>query len=606
MSRQKRLLYFGVLDSLIIFTSIYISVWIMFPSSSLFTGRLFILSASLVIGHVFFAHYYKIYKRAWEYASVEEVILLVKSITFSILAAGTFQFILSNELYYRVLTSTWMIQIILIIGSRYSLRLIRERTKFNQSVVKGKRTLIIGAGKAGSLVVSQIKRKEGCELNPVAFLDDDIRKHDLHILSVPVVGGLDHLQEKVLDLEIERIIIAIPSLSKKKLDSIYRECKKTRVEVQMVPMFEDLVTGKLEINDMKKVNINHLLGREPVDLDTLSMKRFIKGNTILVTGAGGSIGSEICRQISQFNPAKIVLLGHGENSIYSIHRELQESFGDHVHYVTEIADIKDRHRMMAVMGEHQPQIVIHAAAHKHVPLMENYPFEAVANNVFGTRNVAEAADTMGVDTFIMISSDKAVNPTSVMGSTKRIAEMIVQDLNKKSPTRFVAVRFGNVLGSRGSVLPLFMDQIKRGGPLTVTDENMTRYFMTIPEASRLVLQAGALAEGGEIFVLDMGEPVKIIDLAKNLIHLSGFTEKEIGIKVTGIRPGEKLYEELLCDKEIQERKVHPRIYIGKTMEFEIEKVLLEVEDLSMRDKEYVREVLLSIANPTRSAFAAAR
>lgn len=310
-------------------------------------------------------------------------------------------------------------------------------------------------------------------------------------------------------------------------------------------MLEDLLDGKVSVNEFRDVQVEDLLGREPVQLDDKGIGEKIQDKTVLITGAGGSIGSEICRQILKYKPAKMVLLGHGENSIYHIEMELRTKYKEQAEFVTEIADIQDRNKIFEIMKKHKPFVVYHAAAHKHVPLMERNPEEAVKNNIIGTKNVAEAADTFGINTFVMVSTDKAVNPTNVMGATKRVAEMVVQHMAMISQTRFVAVRFGNVLGSRGSVIPLFKKQIQSGGPVTVTHPDITRYFMTIPEASRLVIQAGSLARGGELFVLDMGEPVKIADLAKNLIQLSGYSIEEIGIEYSGLRPGEKMYEELL-------------------------------------------------------------
>ncbi|MFD1020260.1 polysaccharide biosynthesis protein [Thalassobacillus hwangdonensis] len=596
MGMHSRVVYFGIVDSLIVFFSVYVSTVVMFPSSDVFSLQLLILSSTLIVCHHVFASYNKLYKRAWEYAGVEEMVVIFKSITLSVVLATAVQFFISADVYLRVLASAWMIQLLFISASRFSWRWYRDKKVAGRSVKEGKRTLIIGAGSAGTMVARQMKNKSNCDLLPVAFIDDDPRKHQLHILSLPVVGGMDLLADTIEDMQIEKLIIAIPSLSKKELSMIKEKCLQTGVETQSVPMYEDLVMGKLTVTDMKEVKIDDLLGRHPVDLETAAMEGFISGRTVLVTGAGGSIGSEICRQLSQFSPSRVVLLGHGENSIYAIEMELKESFGDHVEYVTEIADIKDRERMFDIMHKYEPEVVIHAAAHKHVPLMEKNPDEAIRNNVWGTKNVAEAADAWGVATFVMISSDKAVNPTSVMGSTKRVAEMIVKDLDKQSATRFVAVRFGNVLGSRGSVIPRFVDQIKRGGPVTVTDPEMTRYFMTIPEASKLVLQAASLAQGGEIFVLDMGEPVKIVDLARNLIELSGFREDEIGITFTGVRPGEKLYEELLNVDEIQEEQVHPRIHVGVSPEVDVAEVMDRVEAALLQDAATIRTTLLEIAN----------
>lgn len=477
---------------------------------------------------------------------------------------------------------------------RFSWRLYRDSYVTTNQKDK-KKALIVGAGAAGIMVARQLKHNPNAEIYPVAFIDDDSSKQKLEVLGLPVVGGREKIEETVKVLEVSNIIIAIPSLNKKALNEIVEECNKTRAKTQIVPMLEDLMTGKVAVSDFRDVQVEDLLGREPVELDTDSIAHYIEGNVILVTGAGGSIGSEVCRQVSKFWPKTVILLGHGENSIHSIELELKGSNHNQVEYITEIADVQDREKMFSIMAKHQPKVVFHAAAHKHVPLMERNPEEAVKNNIIGTKNVAEAADYHRVETFVMISTDKAVNPTNVMGSTKRLAEMVIQDLDKRSNTRFVAVRFGNVLGSRGSVIPLFKEQIKRGGPVTVTDPEMKRYFMTIPEASRLVLQAGALAKGGEIFVLDMGEPVKIVDLAKNLIKLSGYTEEEIPIRFTGIRPGEKLFEELLNENEVHEEQVYPKIYIGKTADLYMEQIHDVIQNYNV-DSQMLKKRLIDLAN----------
>ena len=452
------------------------------------------------------------------------------------------------------------------------------------------------------MVARQLLKNNDVDLLPVAFIDDNPRKLNLDILGIPVVGEVGKIARKVEALQIEHIIIAIPSLNKQEMNRIFQECAKTNAKTQILPMLEDLLTGKLSVNKFRDVQVEDLLGREPVDLDIDVISEYVTEKVILVTGAGGSIGSEICRQISKFNPSKLILLGHGENSIYTIEMELRETYKDkNIEFLTEIADLQDQKKMLSVMAEYQPDVVYHAAAHKHVPLMERNPEEAVKNNLIGTMNAANAASWSGVKTFVMISSDKAVNPTSVMGSTKRLAEMTIQHMNRNSKTKFVAVRFGNVLGSRGSVIPLFTKQIENGGPVTVTHPDMIRYFMTIPEASRLVIQAGALAKGGEIFVLDMGHPVKIVDLAKNLIKLSGHSEEDISIKFTGTRPGEKLFEELLNKEEIHEQKIYPNIYIGKTGKLytkEIEEIINCYGDL---DKETLRKRLVDLANERVSA-----
>jgi len=592
---EKRLATLMAVDSIIVITSIYICNFILAPTMRGFTPTLVISSITLLVCHHLFAHYYKLYKRVWKYASIGELISVFKAVTFSVLITAGVQLLINQDIYFRTLAITWMMHIITIGGVRFSWRVYRDSYVSKDLSLNKKRVLIIGAGAAGTMVARQLKHSNDTDLYPFAFIDDDPTKQRLEILGLPVLGGREKIAEVVEQLQINHIIIAIPSLQKQQLNQIVQECNKTRVKVQTVPMLEDLVSGKISVNEIRDVQVEDLLGREPVELDTAAIKEYIAGNVILVTGAGGSIGSEVCRQISRFSPAKVILLGHGENSIYTIEMELKGNNENNIEYITEIADVQDREKMFFIMKKHKPSVVFHAAAHKHVPLMERNPEEAVKNNVIGTKNVAEAADYHKVDTFVMISTDKAVNPTSVMGSTKRIAEMIIQDLDRHSQTRFVAVRFGNVLGSRGSVIPLFKAQIKKGGPVTVTHPEMVRYFMTIPEASRLVLQAGALAEGGEIFVLDMGEPVKIVDLARNLIRLSGYTENEIGIEFTGMRPGEKLFEELLGEGEVHEEQVYPKIYIGKTSRLYMEEIHQIIQSKET-DPVVLRQRLLDLAN----------
>lgn len=370
----------------------------------------------------------------------------------------------------------------------------------------------------------------------------------------------------------------------------------TGAKLNRMPFIEDVLLGHADLSDIKKVDVTDVLGRDEVQLDMSQIARQLTGDIVLVSGAGGSIGSEISRQVARFNPSKLILLGHGELSIYSIEKELRADTNNNFEIVPVIADIQDRDRMFEVMAEHRPQHVYHAAAHKHVPLMEANPYEAVKNNIYGTKNIAEAAKAYGVESFVMISTDKAVNPPNVMGFTKRVAEMIVTGLNEPGKTKFAAVRFGNVLNSSGSVIPVFEKQIEEGGPVTVTDFRMTRYFMTIPEASRLVLQAGSLADGGEIFISDMGEPVKILDLAKKMIWLSGHSEKEIEIVESGIRPGEKLYEELLASDENTEEKVFDKIFIGKVNNLPLDLVMAFVESLKKMSKEELKKALVDFAN----------
>ena len=596
MSYRRRLSLLILLDSFIVLTAVYLSYWFIHPNVlNKIPMTVVISSITLLCSHHVFAAIYKLYNKAWEYASIGELKQIFKAITLSIIVTAIVQQIINHDIYVRILAIAWMLHLLLIGGSRFVWRMFRDTyiAKANDK----KRTLIIGAGSAGTMVVRQLQHNKEADLYPIAFVDDDRNKQKLEIYNVPVVGTTNHIQEIVEDNDIEHIIIAIPSLNRSQINEIFEKCRKTKAKTQIVPMLEDLLDGKLSVNEFRDVQVEDLLGREPIKLDDAGIGEKITGKTILVTGAGGSIGSEICRQVMKYKPAKIVLLGHGENSIYNIEMEMRVTYKDSVEITTEIADIQDRHKIFEIMKKHQPYIVYHAAAHKHVPLMERNPEEAVKNNIFGTKNVAEAADTFKVNTFVMVSTDKAVNPTNVMGATKRFAEMIVQHMASVSTgTRFVAVRFGNVLGSRGSVIPLFKKQIQKGGPVTVTHPDMIRYFMTIPEASRLVIQAGTLARGGELFVLDMGAPVKIVDLAKNLITLSGFSIEEIGIEFTGLRPGEKMYEELLNEGEIHPEQIFPKIHIGKAVLIDQGILRQFMNDFEGISKEEIRKRLLDIAN----------
>lgn len=595
MTYRRRISLLLLMDSLIVLSAIFFSYFFVNASFSVITLSSVISSITLLFSHHFFAFIYKLYKRVWEYASVGELLIICKAVTFSIVTTAIVQQLIMQEIYFRLLAVTWMMHILLIGGSRFLWRVFRD-AYYKKDETK-KRTLIIGAGSAGTMVARQLLKNNDTELLPVAFIDDNIKKHNLDIWGIPVIGGVNRIEWAVQKLNIESIIIAIPSLSKKGRNIILKECLKTKAKTQILPMLEDLVTGKVSVNEFRDVQVEDLLGRDQVELDMETISEYITDKIILVTGAGGSIGSEICRQVAKFNPKQLILVGHGENSIYSIEMELRELYGDtQVTFIPEIADIQDDKKMMSVMSKYLPNVVYHAAAHKHVPLMEHNPEEAIKNNLIGTMNIAEAARTHGVGIFVMVSSDKAVNPTSVMGATKRLAEMMIQHKDKASHTKFVTVRFGNVLGSRGSVIPLFKKQIQNGGPVTVTHPDMVRYFMTIPEASRLVIQAGALAKGGEIFVLDMGEPVKIVDLAKNLIQLSGNSVDEIGIAFTGVRPGEKLFEELLKEDEVNEQQIHPRIYIGKETNIYIEEIEKLISTYSDLNKEELRDQLLYLVN----------
>jgi FlaA1/EpsC-like NDP-sugar epimerase len=400
-------------------------------------------------------------------------------------------------------------------------------------------------------------------------------------MGLPVLGNRENIPSVVTDYQITDIVIAMPSAPRSEISAVIEKCKDTDASIKILPSVIDLASGKVSVKIMRDVSVEDLLGRDQVDVDLAEIAGYVTGKVVLVTGAGGSIGSELCRQISFFKPEQLLLLGHGENSVYEIEIELRRTYPG-LSFIPVIADIQDRHRLEAVFDTYRPEVVFHAAAHKHVPLMERNPAEAIKNNILGTKNMAECADKFGASRFVMVSTDKAVNPTSVMGTTKRVAEMFVQGLNRTSKTKFVAVRFGNVLGSRGSVIPLFTKQIREGGPVTVTHPEMIRYFMTIPEAVQLIIQAGAFAKGGEIFILDMGNPVKIHDLARDLIRLSGFKpDEDIKITFTGMRPGEKLYEEILTNEEGMTATKHNRIFVGKPLDFSLDKLMLMILDLEL-------------------------
>lgn len=596
MPYYHRFIKIALLDCLLVNLAVFTGYWMIKPLGNGEVEASFILytAALLLLCHYVFFSCFKLYKKVWAYASVNELLIIMKATTLSMVITSFMLQYLKPGFYMRELIITWIFYITFIGGSRFLLRVIRDRG--NQVTLEKKRTLIIGAGSAGTMLSRKLLKSTESELLPVAFADDDIAKQNLEIFNIPVVASTKEVKKIVEKYKIEHIIIAIPSLQRQELNAIFDECSKTNIKTQIVPRLEEIVQGKKSINQINDVKVEDLLGRTSVQLDDEGILDEISGKTILITGAGGSIGSEICRQVTKYDPDKIVLLGHGENSIYTIEMELREKVGNKVEIATVIADIQDRIRIFEVIGQYRPHIVYHTAAHKHVPLMERNPKEAVKNNVLGTMNVAEAADVFAVKTFVMVSTDKAVNPTSVMGASKRLAEMLIQHRLLLSQTKFVTVRFGNVLGSKGSVIPLFKKQIEKGGPVTVTHPEMMRYFMTIPEASRLVIQASILAKGGEIFVLDMGEPIKIVDFAKKLIQLSGYSENEIEIIFTGIRPGEKLYEELLEDGEIFENQIHPKINIGKSKESNLEAIEGLIDTYERLNDVTLKEIMLDLAN----------
>lgn len=603
MNRKIKRIVLGLFDIGIItasglFSFLFLDPYLDLPYSPMLTSYVIILAVYISIGF-----YLRLFDKINRYTSIRETIVHGLVVTSSFFVSNVFN-VVFTQLSQRFSFLWYILAVLIIPGSRVAWRIIvehklkRERLSENKSNSK-MRTLIVGGGDGGSLFIRSLHHNPAIEF--VGIVDDDVNKKKTTVYGVPVIGSTYDIEKLAEIHEVDQVTIAIPSLTSKELNRIVEYCSDIKVKVNQMPSVEEIVQGTYDAHEFKEIEVTDLLGREEVKLDMEQIATQLSGQTVLVSGAGGSIGSEICRQIIRFSPKLIILLGHGENSIYLIHKELKLLADiNEIELIPVIADIQDRERIFDLMNQYKPDRVYHAAAHKHVPLMEINPTEAVKNNIYGTKNIAEAAKKADVSSFVMISTDKAVNPPNVMGATKRVAEMIVTGLNEKGKTNFVAVRFGNVLGSRGSVIPLFKEQIKNGGPVTVTDFRMTRYFMTIPEASRLVLQAGSLAKGGEIFILDMNEPVKIIDLARKMVHLSGYTEKEIPIVEAGIRPGEKLYEELLASSEHSDRKVYDKIFIGNVNNLSVGEVMNFVHELKHYDDEGLKTALISFANKKHS------
>ncbi|HBC4428283.1 TPA: polysaccharide biosynthesis protein [Enterococcus faecium] len=594
LTRRRKIATLVVVDSLLLIAANIAAAKFMKPFVAI-PMDLILISTGLSIGfYLFYGSLFKVFTRINRYTNLREIIAIFGSLSASDVSSILILLFINRQYSLRLVIFAYLLSLLLIIGSRLIWRIYIETKNMRYvSADSAKNTLIVGAGEGGRILYNSfLGSKTAQDIQVVGFVDDDPNKRNTYLSGKKVLGALKDIPELIEKYDIQMVTIAIPSLSRKKLRRIFELVESAHVKVNTMPSIEELASGKISVSKLKTIDVVDLLGRGEVKLDIESIKDQITDKVILVTGAGGSIGSEICRQIIQFNPAKLLLLGHGENSIYLIDRELRTH---HQNCPTEIvpiiADIQDREKINEIMEQYHPDIVYHAAAHKHVPLMEYNPKEAVKNNIFGTKNVAEAAKAAKVKNFVMVSTDKANNPPNVMGSTKRIAEMIVTGLNEEGCTKFSAVRFGNVLGSRGSVIPVFREQIAKGGPITVTDFRMTRYFMTIPEASRLVIQSGALAKGGEIFILDMSEPVKIVDLAKNMIRLSGYSEDEIEIIETGIRPGEKLYEELLLDKERNDEAVYEKIFVGNIKGYSIQKVMDFVKSLPQDDEQLAKDIV---------------
>lgn len=523
-----------------------------------------------------------LYNSLWKYAGTNELIQVIVATIVGNAIFLSYNFLMQYNLPRSIFVLMIIFDTIFVAGVRFGYRIIRHIRKGFYIINKdySKRVMIIGAGDAGAMVINELNRHPELGLAPVVILDDDPSKVGRRLRGVPIKGSTHDIPRIAKGEEIDEIIIAIPSADNTKLRRVIEECSKTKCRLRKLPGVYELIDGQVSIKEIRDVEIEDLLGREPVCVDLEEISQYLCGRTVLVTGGGGSIGSELCRQICEFKPRKLLMLDIYENNAYELQMELTRKYPN-LNLEVLIASIRDKASLNEIFLKYRPNVVFHAAAHKHVPLMEASPKEAIKNNVFGTMNVAELSDIYQVEKFVLISTDKAVNPTNIMGATKRVAEIIIQSMNRVSRTEFVAVRFGNVLGSNGSVIPLFKKQIAQGGPVTVTHEEITRYFMTIPEAVQLVIQAGAMAKGGEIFVLDMGEPVKIMDLAKNLIRLSGFEPgKDIKIEVIGLRPGEKLYEELLMDEEGLTATKHDKIFIGQPTFTDIKFLKLQMENLN--------------------------
>lgn len=594
MNRQTKKIILMLVDTILIALANGIAFYFVDHYITLSGLYLVVTILAEIILYLVIANGARVFSKINRYTSIKEVGSIVLAITGAYVIAGIGLAVLRVSFSLRHLVLTYLFAIMFIAGSRLVWRYYVEYRLHRHGLQTGRfvPTLLVGAGDGARVLLDRLIYDQP-NVNVIGLVDDDPDKQNTWLHGVKVLGGLKNLPSLIKKNEIEQVTVAIPSLPATGYEKILASLKDSKVKVNRMPKVSDILLDRSNLGQLEDIDVADLLERPEVKLDMTQISDKITAKVIMVTGAGGSIGSEIVRQVSKFRPKQVLLLGHGENSIYMINREMRQRYPDaHIEFVPVIGDVQDRKLMFSLMAKYKPDTVYHAAAHKHVPLMEYNPHEAVKNNVFGTKNVADAAKAANVGNFVMVSTDKAVNSSSVMGSTKRMAEMIVTSENEPGKTKFAVVRFGNVLGSRGSVVPLFKRQIKAGGPLTLTDRRMTRYFMTIPEASRLVIQAGALAKGGELFILDMDKPVRILDLAKKVIRLSGHTEEEIGIKEVGMRPGEKLYEELVTDAEATNKKVYDKISLGHVSKYDTTKIIEFAQHLlTLSDEELEKEIV---------------
>lgn len=543
----------------------------------------------LLLIRVICFHAFGLYKGVWRYASINDLLRILKAITLStiIFSAYVFFYFRGESFPRSTVIIDWFIIITFLGGSRFFYRFFREFKTLSSS--EGKNALIIGASDEGEMLLREMKKNPKMNYKPVGFIDRTNERKGKRIHDVPVLGSLKDLQRVIKRKKVEDVIIADSTIASKELRQIKSICDELNVQCKTVPAIGDILNGRISINQIRNINIEDLLGREHIELNREQIRNYLSNKRVMVTGAGGSIGSELCRQIMKMGPERLILFERVENELYNIDMEFSTKYKNG-QYISVLGDILDKKRLDALMEKYRPQVIFHAAAYKHVPITEGHPYEAIRNNIEGTMRVVEASIMYNVEKFVFISTDKAVDPVNVMGATKRVAELICQGMNGKGLTKFIAVRFGNVLNSAGSVIPLFKRQIEAGGPVTVTHPDMTRYFMSIPEAVQLVMQAGAIGKGGEIFVLDMGEPVKIVDLAKDMIRLMGFKHDEIEIVFTGLRPGERITETLIGKGEKAERTEHEKIFMLKSPPIDwkeckrkLDQLVLEMEVLDEKE-----------------------